>query len=219
MIALDALARLCPPPADPPPAVDWAQAERAVGAALPADYKQLVETYGDGIFDDTIWLLVPDSAYSDCDLHVQMTERDEILADLWEVGQEKPAGLLEAGARVLPWAFEEGTGAFLYWLARPGQQPDAWTARLAAALTATGPAVPAPEPAPGPQGPAPAEALTGREVDVLRLIAGGSTNREIASRLFLSEGTVKNHISRILGRLNLRDRTQAALCARDHGLL
>ncbi|XVQ08094.1 response regulator [Spirillospora sp. CA-255316] len=61
--------------------------------------------------------------------------------------------------------------------------------------------------------------LTGREIEVLRLIAAGATNREIASRLFLSEGTVKNHISRILTRLDLRDRTQAALYARDHGLL
>ncbi|WP_229891724.1 hypothetical protein [Streptomyces mashuensis] len=127
MIALDALVRLCPPPADPPPAVGWAQVERALGAALPADYKQLVETYGDGVFDDTIWLLAPDSAYEDCDLQTQTTERNEILADLWEGGEAKPAGLVEAGARVLPWAFEEGTGAFLYWLARPGQHPDEWT--------------------------------------------------------------------------------------------
>ena len=67
--------------------------------------------------------------------------------------------------------------------------------------------------------PAPTDALTGRETDVLRLIAAGATNREIAARLFLSEGTVKNHISRILGRLGLRDRTQAAIYARDHGLL
>ncbi|MBM7774403.1 DNA-binding NarL/FixJ family response regulator [Actinokineospora baliensis] len=65
----------------------------------------------------------------------------------------------------------------------------------------------------------PTDALTTRETDVLRLIAGGATNREIAARLYLSEGTVKNHISRILHRLNLRDRTQAALYARDHGLL
>ncbi len=62
-------------------------------------------------------------------------------------------------------------------------------------------------------------ALTDRETDVLRLIAAGATNREIAARLFLSEGTVKNHISRILSRLGLRDRTQAALYARDHGVL
>jgi DNA-binding NarL/FixJ family response regulator len=61
-------------------------------------------------------------------------------------------------------------------------------------------------------------ALTAREVEVLRLVATGATNREIAERLYLSEGTVKNHISRVLSRLGLRDRTQAALYARDHGL-
>jgi DNA-binding NarL/FixJ family response regulator len=64
-----------------------------------------------------------------------------------------------------------------------------------------------------------AGALTAREIEILRLVAAGSTNREIAARLFLSEGTVKNHISRILTRLGLRDRTQAALYARDRGLL
>jgi DNA-binding NarL/FixJ family response regulator len=61
--------------------------------------------------------------------------------------------------------------------------------------------------------------LTTRETEVLRLIAAGATNREIATRLYLSEGTVKNHISRILNRLGLRDRTQAALYARDHNIL
>ena len=54
---------------------------------------------------------------------------------------------------------------------------------------------------------------------MLRLVARGATNREIAAQLYVSEGTVKNHISRILSRLGLRDRTQAALYARDHGLL
>ena len=61
--------------------------------------------------------------------------------------------------------------------------------------------------------------LTGREVEVLRLIAGGATNREIARRLAVSEGTVKNHVSSILSRLGLRDRTQAAIYAHDHHLL
>lgn len=57
------------------------------------------------------------------------------------------------------------------------------------------------------------ESLTAREREVLCLIAAGSTNREIAEALFISEYTVKNHISSILNRLNLRDRTQAAVLA------
>ncbi|HLZ56733.1 MAG TPA: response regulator transcription factor [Ktedonosporobacter sp.] len=61
--------------------------------------------------------------------------------------------------------------------------------------------------------------LTSREIEVLRLIASGATNREIASQLIISEGTVKNHISNILSRLGLRDRTQAAIYAREHALL
>lgn len=61
--------------------------------------------------------------------------------------------------------------------------------------------------------------LTAREVDVLRLIAEGATNKEIAEKLFISEGTVKNHISNMLNRLGLRDRTQAAIYARENGLL
>ncbi len=55
--------------------------------------------------------------------------------------------------------------------------------------------------------------LTSRELDVLRLIANGANNREIAESLFLSESTVKNYVTNILSRLNLRDRTQAALLA------
>jgi len=60
--------------------------------------------------------------------------------------------------------------------------------------------------------------LTERELEVLRLIGTGATNREIADQLVVSEGTVKNHVSNILGRLGLRDRTQAALYAHDRGL-
>lgn len=55
--------------------------------------------------------------------------------------------------------------------------------------------------------------LTPREKEVLRLIANGASNREIAHTLYISEGTVKNHVTNILSRLNLRDRTQAAILA------
>ncbi|WP_433372899.1 response regulator [Actinoplanes sp. CA-142083] len=70
-----------------------------------------------------------------------------------------------------------------------------------------------------PTGGGPRLDLTEREHAVLRLIARGDTNREIARQLFVSEGTVKNHVSHILSRLGLRDRTQAAIYARDNGLL
>lgn len=61
--------------------------------------------------------------------------------------------------------------------------------------------------------------LSEREREVLRLLADGRSNREIAAKLFLAEGTVKNHVTNLLGKLGARDRTQAALRARDLGLL
>lgn len=60
--------------------------------------------------------------------------------------------------------------------------------------------------------------LTAREREVLKLIAKGQTNKGIAQALNVSEGTVKNHVSNILMRLDLRDRTQAAIYAVENGL-
>ena len=63
------------------------------------------------------------------------------------------------------------------------------------------------------------EKLTPRETSVLRLMTGGYSNREIASALDLSEGTVKNHVSNILGKLGVRDRTRAVLKAIEKGYI
>lgn len=60
--------------------------------------------------------------------------------------------------------------------------------------------------------------LTEREVDVLRLLARGFSNADIAAELCLSEGTVRNHVSAILTKLEVSDRTQAAVIAIQHGL-
>lgn len=65
---------------------------------------------------------------------------------------------------------------------------------------------------------APFKVLTAREQDVLRLIAQGLCNRDIAATLFLTEGTIKGYVSTILAKLQVVDRTQAALYAVKHGL-
>ena len=63
------------------------------------------------------------------------------------------------------------------------------------------------------------EELSSREVEVLKLLASGASNREIAERLTLAEGTVKNHVSNILSKLHAENRTQAANLARERKLI
>ena len=86
-------------------------------------------------------------------------------------------------------------------------------ARLVAAATTA--------PRASPDGPPAAETpdgLTSREVEVLRLIAAGRSNREVARELFVSEATVKSHVNNLFAKTGVRDRAQAVRYAFDHGL-
>ncbi|MBA3348682.1 MAG: response regulator transcription factor [Actinobacteria bacterium] len=68
-----------------------------------------------------------------------------------------------------------------------------------------------------PSAPASLDELTARELEVLRLLARGRSNAEIAAELVVSDHTVKTHVARILGKLDLRDRTQAVIAAYESG--
>jgi DNA-binding NarL/FixJ family response regulator len=122
-------------------------------------------------------------------------------------------------------AMRAGASGFLLKSVRPRQLPDAirtvaeGESLLAPSITRrlVEDFVRVPPPSAGTP-PALAE-LTERELDVLRLIARGHTNLEIGAKLFISQATVKTHVTRVLSKLDLRDRVQAVVLAYETGLV
>ncbi|TWE28361.1 response regulator [Prauserella muralis] len=92
------------------------------------------------------------------------------------------------------------------------------TRRVIARFAAAEPPAPSPRP-PRPPRPARPPELTEREFEVLVLLARGASNAEIAAELFLGETTVKTHVSRVLSKLGVRDRTHAVVYAYEHGIV
>lgn len=92
----------------------------------------------------------------------------------------------------------------------PGTTPLDLGPILAAAGTA---------PLPASEGDAPIEPLSSREIEVLEMVAAGLSNRELASRLFVSENTIKWHLQHVFAKLGVKNRTRAVLVARKHGVI
>ncbi|MER6994459.1 SMI1/KNR4 family protein [Streptomyces sp. NPDC000410] len=109
------------PPLAAPERKNWHEVESALGAELPADYKQLVDTFGGGVFDNAVWVLEPGCANKYYDLLIENRGRREEL----EASGSHPEELEEEGSDVIAWALTEN-GQTLYWLVRPGQAPDSW---------------------------------------------------------------------------------------------
>ncbi|MFG2434628.1 SMI1/KNR4 family protein [Streptomyces sp. NPDC048508] len=127
--AVERLTEIIPPDA-PRRSRDWATIEQQLGTSLPEDYKDLIETYGGGVFDESIWLLDPQCPDEDYNILAQATARAKVLANLWQT-EAKPAELQnESAGQVLPWAYIEESGAYLYWLRQQGQKPNEWTVML-----------------------------------------------------------------------------------------
>jgi hypothetical protein len=110
MSALDEVTSLVPPPAEPPPAVDWEAARAALGVELPADYRALVERYGAGELAG-LALLVPGHPNRNVDLLRQVEPQRWALQYLIDEGIEQPY----PPERLLPWGIDDG-GNVVWWL-------------------------------------------------------------------------------------------------------
>ncbi|MYQ49208.1 hypothetical protein GTW40_30025 [Streptomyces sp. SID4985] len=102
------LTALCPPPPGGGRNVEWPAAEGTLGVPLPADYKQLVRTYGGGLFGDLIWLLEPGCPEAMYDLVAQTTERKEWRRNPQGTGATPPPPAYRISARTIRHVVADG---------------------------------------------------------------------------------------------------------------
>lgn len=123
--ALASLREIVPPPAGSRPGVDWKRVEATIGSPLPHDYKDLVETYGPGVFDDFVWVLHPEVENPTLNLLAEGGRTLDALRTLR--ASERIPYVVERGTEeLLPWGRTDD-GDKLYWVTKPRYSPDDWT--------------------------------------------------------------------------------------------
>lgn len=135
MTALAALTALCPPPAVVPPAPDWSPIEDTLGMGLPQDYKELVGTYGPGLFCDFLTLYQPHSPNEWTDLTGPLPGRLRAQIETVRHATRRPPSLPHAPEDLFALGVT-GNGDYLFWVTLPAGAPDAWTVTVNEALRA-----------------------------------------------------------------------------------
>ncbi|MEU1800422.1 histone-like nucleoid-structuring protein Lsr2 [Streptomyces sp. NPDC019937] len=123
MNAINALTRLCPPPADRPLPIDWDTVEAALGLRLPTDYKQLAGTYGTGRFADFLHVYHPHGHTEYVDLTGPMPAR---IREQLQLDYDRGTYPVPYDPRYLFTMGVTDNGNYLFWIADPNDAPDAW---------------------------------------------------------------------------------------------
>jgi hypothetical protein len=125
--ALQELMRLVPPPDQPPPPADWAAAREKFGFDLPDDYRELIDVYGSGLFDEELSVLAPGRDSETWDL---LRQTDKQLSGLRYVrdqaGEELPYEPEPVSGGLIPWGIT-GNGDVGYWRVVDAEAPSSWT--------------------------------------------------------------------------------------------
>lgn len=122
-MTIQALVAVCPPPDRPRGQVDWGQVENDLGTRLPSDYREIVEVYGSGTFNDFLYLFIPNAPYGAIELTKQPDRWRRSLGVLRDAGMEVPYPIEGDEALVSIGLTDDGDVLYLHPV---GEDPDRW---------------------------------------------------------------------------------------------